>query len=289
MTTETRAASGSVRTSRPVGESSLWVALGVGVAFVLGLFLFLRFATGARLDSATVGLVVAAGTLALCLRAMFNMARVLAHPDLRLELDHESALGVEGQRELREERRRLLRAIQELQFDFQMGKLSESDYREVRQSYELKAVEVMRALDSDASLHPKLAAELKARGILGQDLDVAPREPALDSDARDRGEDDSTSVAEASGDRASESVDSHSDRYVEERMAQVSVDEESDRESSVASPAERSLADEADHREAKAAVTERSPADVEAPVCGPCGVRNDLDAKFCKRCGAQLT
>ena len=56
----------------------------------------------------------------------------------------------------------VLRAINELQFDHEMGKLSAEDYKAVRDLYELRAIEVMRALDADPDLHPKVAEDLAA-------------------------------------------------------------------------------------------------------------------------------
>lgn len=152
-------------------KGGLWASVNVsaiagGVLGLLGLFAFLSFVAGARPDAATIGLVVAAGALLWCLRSLFQMARVLSQPDLTLEFDHEASLFAEGRRELREERRRLLRAIKELEFDHQIGKLSDADYREVRAQYELKVVDVMRRLEAEPSLHPSLQQELLERGLL---------------------------------------------------------------------------------------------------------------------------
>jgi len=38
-------------------------------------------------------------------------------------------------------------ALQELDFDFQMGKLSESDYHELRKDYESRAINILKELD----------------------------------------------------------------------------------------------------------------------------------------------
>jgi hypothetical protein len=68
------------------------------------------------------------------------------------------AAGSFTQAELRDEKRRLLRAIKELEFDFGMGKLSKGDFDNVIATYRLRAIEVMRALEGGATLHPELAS-----------------------------------------------------------------------------------------------------------------------------------
>jgi hypothetical protein len=144
-------------------ELVVWLAGAVGAAAVLVVTVV---AMGGRVEAATWGLVVAAGAMVFALRSLYRMATVLARPPVEAVLDEIDVAAYAGRRELREERRRLLRAINELQFDHEMGKLSDADYRKVRQGYELAAVEVIRALDAESELHPALAAELRRRGLL---------------------------------------------------------------------------------------------------------------------------
>lgn len=150
-----------------------WLAIGV-----LGLFgftAFLSFAAGARLDAATVGLVVAAGMLVFSLGTLFRMVQALARPGRTLAPKARELAGADKS-QLREEKRRLLRAINELKFDFEMGKLSEADFTEVKQTYELRAVEVMRQLDGAKRVHPEVFALLEDRGL----ADVVPDDAEKD-------------------------------------------------------------------------------------------------------------
>jgi len=48
---------------------------------------------------------------------------------------------------LRDERRRLLNHLREIEFDFQTGKLDASDHKSLRNRYEREAVQVIEALD----------------------------------------------------------------------------------------------------------------------------------------------
>jgi predicted transcriptional regulator len=143
-------------------ELVLWVG---GALLAAAVLVGTVLALGGRLEAATWGLVVAAGAMVLALRSLYGMATALARPPVEAVLDEVAVAAYAGRRELREERRRLLRAINELQFDYEMGKLSDDDYRKVRQGYELQAVEVIRALDAESALHPALAAELRRRGL----------------------------------------------------------------------------------------------------------------------------
>lgn len=148
----------------------------VGAVAAAGILVGTIVALGGRIEAATWGLVVAAAAMVFALRSLYRMATALARPPVEAVLDELDVAAYAGRRELREERRRLLRAINELQFDYEMGKLSEADYRKVRQGYELQAVEVIRALDAEAELHPALAEELRRRGLVKDDAALA-KEP----------------------------------------------------------------------------------------------------------------
>lgn len=152
-------------------------------------------AMGGRVESATWGLVVAAAAMVFALHSLYRMATVLSRPAVEVVLEQDDVAAIAGLRELREERRRVLRAINELQFDYEMGKLSDEDYQAVRQGYQLRAVEVMRALDDRPSLHPRLEAELRRRGLLSDD---APDEEATDAEEGAEASEAEASEAEAS-------------------------------------------------------------------------------------------
>ncbi len=157
----------------------------VGLALLTAVLVGAVFALGGRLEEATWGLVVAAGALVLALSSLYRMAIALARPPVEVEIDRADVASVASVRALREERRRVLRAINELQFDYEMGKLSDEDYQKVREGYELRAVEVMRALDSESKLHPALAEVLRERGLLDEDEQGLAEKIADDADAAD--------------------------------------------------------------------------------------------------------
>ena len=136
----------------------VWISVVAGGAVALGLFLML--AGSARPEAPTFGLLLVGVALVVCLRGMHRIVTALASDNVEIIVESEAELGGASQREMREERRRLLRAINELRFDHEMGKLSKTDYDAVRLGYEVRAIEVMRALDGGRTLHPELAARL---------------------------------------------------------------------------------------------------------------------------------
>jgi hypothetical protein len=75
-------------------------------------------------------------------------------------------LGARG--ELMLEKKTLLKAIKEVEFDFQMGKLSERDSQEMIRVYRARAIEVIKALDQPAggaagSVRDQIEREVRAR------------------------------------------------------------------------------------------------------------------------------
>ncbi|MEE9385582.1 MAG: zinc ribbon domain-containing protein [Nannocystaceae bacterium] len=129
-------------------------AAGVGVLAIL-LFVF-----EAELDAATASLALAGMGLLAALHAVYEMGKTLA------TAEHDAVFQYLGgasapMTELRDQRRRLLRAIKELDFDHELGKLSGSDHDEIVTRYRLRAIDLGRQIDGGETLHPELVAELK--------------------------------------------------------------------------------------------------------------------------------
>ncbi len=49
--------------------------------------------------------------------------------------------------DLRERKNELLRALKEIEFEYQMGKLSEKDYKDLRNDYQTNALKILKELD----------------------------------------------------------------------------------------------------------------------------------------------
>jgi hypothetical protein len=187
----------------------------LGVALAVGVWCYVA---GGR-ESISF-LMLATVALGWVVWLLFRAAESLARPE---QPDDAAAVTGRRRKELEREKAALLKAIKELEFDHEMGKVSDRDFTDIGQQYRARAIRVMRQLDEggqqyEAMIAKELAARLKKP--------VAPREEAKQP----------------------------------------------------------------------ATVTEKK-SEPETPVptgdgriaCKACGISNDGDAEFCKKCGARLT
>jgi hypothetical protein len=80
--------------------------------------------------------------------------------------------------ELDREKKSLLKAIKEIEFDREMGKISEADARDLIRSYRMHAIEVIKAIDElDAggrgSVRDEIEREVRARLAVGLSAETA--------------------------------------------------------------------------------------------------------------------
>jgi hypothetical protein len=134
---------------------SLCVAVGVGVGVYQAIEVGRATAAGAFL-------AVAAAALAWCLGLLFRAARALVDEPPAVEV--ERATG-RRRKELEREKAHLLKALKELEFDHEMGKVSDADFREIGGQYRGRAMRVMRQLDDagEGDYRALVERELKAR------------------------------------------------------------------------------------------------------------------------------
>ncbi|MBX7079461.1 MAG: hypothetical protein K1X88_09765 [Nannocystaceae bacterium] len=255
-------------------ERVLWMyGLPAGAGLML---LFLRIAAKARIDGATISLVLTAFALVLCLYSLYRLVQAVSRPSLDTALEVEAELGVASDRDLREEKRRLLRAINELRFDHEMGKLSQADYDAVREAYTLQAVEVMRLLEGERGLHPELAKQL---GLAVDPVAVTKAdEPAADEPAAAE-----TSAAADAGVAAA----SEPEAAASEPPAAASEPEAAASEPPAAASEPPAAASEPAAKASEPVAAASTPA-ASRRVCASCDGDNDGDAKFCKHCGKEL-
>ncbi|RMG98732.1 MAG: zinc ribbon domain-containing protein [Deltaproteobacteria bacterium] len=142
-----------------------WIA---GAVVFLATFAGMVLVGGVAPDAATAGLSVAAASLVHLVARLFSVAEALARSEAEAVAMAGTGLARSTYRELLEEKRRVLAAIKELDFDHAMGKLSDADHRSIRARYERRAAEVLRALDEPASLHPWARALAETGRIPGE-------------------------------------------------------------------------------------------------------------------------
>jgi hypothetical protein len=155
--------------SVPAAESprGAWLLLGFSVLVAVAVLLGLHFGVGVGIDAPTLALASACIVLIWSLRSLWRVVEALSRPAVETLIVEgaETGPGAFKLAELREDKRRLLRAIKELEFDHAMGKLSDEDFREIGDRYRLRAIEVLRMLDEGGDLHPQLAEHLAALGV----------------------------------------------------------------------------------------------------------------------------
>jgi predicted membrane metal-binding protein len=139
----------------------LWGAIGAAVVLVYGLAV-----ERMRLGPPLVMLALGGMTLAFTAGALWRMIDPLAR---------ETAPGDAGTgqnrgfvRELEREKQLVLKAIKEIEFDYQMRKIAERDYREMIERYRNRAMRLISEIDAGGDFRGLIEKELKLR------LDLPP-------------------------------------------------------------------------------------------------------------------
>jgi hypothetical protein len=139
--------------------SRTWlIALGSAVAALLyGLL-------GAGLRPGAALLILTAGGLALglCGMALYRMLEPLLRP-ATAGARAEKAVESTRLRELEREKQLVLKAIREIEHDFQMRKISEADHKELTQRYRTRALRLISQIDAGDDFKTLIEQELKTR------------------------------------------------------------------------------------------------------------------------------
>jgi zinc-ribbon domain len=134
------------------------IPLGAAVAALLyGLF-------GADLRPGAALLILTLGGLglALCGLALFRVLDPLFRPTAAAQRTEKAAESTRL-RELEREKQLVLKAIREIEHDFQMRKISEADHREMTQRYRGRALRLINQIDAGDDFRTLIEQELKSR------------------------------------------------------------------------------------------------------------------------------
>lgn len=144
-------------------ERQLGKVLPVGLpAFVL----IAAVVVGFVYDLGSALLVLAGGALLATIALLWGSLRTLSG-DAPISLDEAVALGNEAANE-DEQKRAILQAIKDLDYEFSVGKIGEADYQELRKRYRAEAKRLLRALDRDLEPSRKRAEAYLAARLSGQ-------------------------------------------------------------------------------------------------------------------------
>ena len=145
----------------------MWGAAGFVVVLAYGLLIErMRFAPP------LVMLALGGMTLAFAAAALWRVIDPLARPETAKADTTVHSRGF--LRELEREKQLVLKAIKEIEFDYQMRKIAERDYREMVDRYRNRAMRLISEIDAGGDFRGLIEKELKLR----LDLPVAGGSPA---------------------------------------------------------------------------------------------------------------
>ena len=232
---------------------------------VVGLITTLVIAAGVLVDVSTAILVLAGNVLVLVIVAFWASLRTLLG-ETPLSGADAYAIGAPPRAE-EEQKRAVIRALKDLEFERSVGKISEEDYRVLVAKYRAEAKRLLQALDQDAAPGRERAEvlvqkRLKQLGLLDGAKDETDEADEADEDEAPKREvDEGEEVVEAK----------------ETKAAPAPVKEE------VAEAPRKAK------KKKKAKKPAQAPSDeVAERACAACATMNDEDALFCKKCGARM-
>jgi len=200
-----------------------------------------HFVLGMRVGPPLVMTGLGGLTLVLSAYALWRVVDPLTRDEVRVAAEVRAPHRI---RELEREKQAVLKAIKEIELDYQMRKIGETDYREMVERYRARALRVMGELAVGDDYRALIERELKVRvaAIRASSSEGTPERVPNPS------RDDSARLSRSESTRSlSEGQPAGSDRARED-----------------------------------------SASDAPAGACAACGTVNDIDARFCKRCGVAL-
>jgi hypothetical protein len=176
------------------------------------------------------------------------------------DLTLDEALGLGAPTAQEEQKRAVLRALKDLEYERSVGKVDEADYAELRDRYRADARRLLEQVD--AGLGP---ARSRAEKLLEQRLTKLATPATEGAETRGKGKPSRRSPKEPAAAKPPSDDTPHHDTESESPEQQEA-------------PTEDRIAEAAD-------APPESPADRR---CGACDTPNDADATFCKACGTRL-
>lgn len=170
----------------------LWLLAAVAAGFVWGVQVVL--------------LVLAAGAITLVIAMMWSSVQALTGGS---PLGFEEALGMGAPSKVEEEKRSVLRALKDLEYERGVGKISPEDYAELLAKYRAEAKRLIQSVDDalgPAREEVERALELRlARAGLAKDAEkLAEIKPDTQAEAETKPEPQGATEAEKPADSASE-------------------------------------------------------------------------------------
>jgi hypothetical protein len=242
------------------------VKIGLPVAVLVGAVI-----AGTRLGASGVVLVLAGGALIGVIAAFWTSVRTLFGETPLAAAD---AYALAAPRAEEEQKRSVLRALKDLEFERSVGKISDEDYQVLVAKYRAEAKRLLRVLDEEKqpridSVEAMVRKRLAKEGLLDDAADAS--ESASEKPASETSDDaakpaTTSAVSEKKRKKKKGKLANAPSKDVATEKAEKASGETSSESSE---PSESSDANEDDGLVA----------------CASCGTKNDGDAVFCKKCG----
>jgi hypothetical protein len=213
----------------------------------------------ALLVLAGAGLLTAIGALWVSVRAIFG----------EVPMDVEDAYALAAPAGADDQKRALLRALEDLEYERRVGKISEQDFGELGTRYRAEAKRLL-GVEGGASRELRREVEQLVRDHLGR-LGLV-EEPSTDTSEEPATDTSEEPVADA-----------------EEPLAEPGPADTGERASSPRAAPRVPEADAVPAPDRTGGDSSRSAGSgARRKRCGACGAKNEPDAQFCKKCGLRL-
>jgi hypothetical protein len=232
----------------------LFIVLILGIALAAAIFVSYGLALAM--------LVVAGGALVSVIALLWGSVQNLTGESA---LSFDEALSLAAPSAEEEQKRALLRALKDLEYERSVGKISEEDYQELSARYRQEAKRLLRLLEEEQEPARQRADELVRKRLVHEGLAEAdaPRKPKKKKSAK---------AQELAGSPEAPAADGSERPGVEAEAA----------------PVEGSAAAREPTPGVPTSESEKALRPNPTRKCPACEARNDLDARFCKRCGQSL-
>lgn len=200
-------------------------------------------------------LTIAGGMLLLIIGLLWNSLQSLTDENA---MSLEEALALGGPTPQEEQKRSVLRALKDLEYERSVGKISEEDYSQLTHRYRQQAKELLRALDQN----------------------LAPYRERVESELRQQLAAESRKHRPGKGKHKRAAAQPATERTTQPTDGAQAADAEASPDSTPTKPAE---ATESEPRPQTPRASKRP-----TRRCKACDTRNDLDAHYCKHCGQAL-
>lgn len=243
------------------GESTRTLVLGGGIVYVV-----LVISAGVFVDASTAVLVAAGGMLVAVIAVFWSSLRTLLG-ETPLSGADAYVFGAPPRVE-EEEKRAVLRALKDIEFERSVGKISEEDYAELVKKYRARAKELLQVIDEKSKAGRDRAETLVQKKLRQAGL--------LEGSAAEKEEADGE-APETTTEDAADKPSVGEDAAAEGAVAAVAMILATKR------PAKKKKK-KAKEKPAFETVEESSATN----ACSKCGTSNDVDAVFCKKCGTRV-